>query len=499
MRGYLRRLRVPHPRWPDMHIPNPVRRVLCMRKRYVYDDVPGIDWYYVDELPPRYLPFVGSGTADGSQPAQDDERRTRLQLDLQEVDRLDRGVEKDTKKKSRRRFLEQRIRELRLALAPITALPDDLIVAIFTAYLDISTTHNNNSSSSSSHGSALDLEADTTNPPVRISLPRLRAPFILASISRDFRTLALRTTTLWNYVGVPTMRFSRREDLSATALAKRVAFVARWTGLVKTLIERSGDTGLEVHVTSFYTRTLDNKDEDDLDLQVASLAMLAKQAHRFRALHIAPMGKTAALWRFMARHSQSTTSSTTAAVLNLPALKTLLIERANIWELTPFGGLDSADDSPPPELELRMPILARAVVSGSMGLLVPSASSSSPYSGMTALYLSDDAHFDTHIWAILSHCASTLQDLSLSLSVCSPDSAGFPVAPAGQVELLKLKTLRVTTTRPAEHLRTLMRGLSTPALNRAGCRAAPLGSNAEDGFAAFLEELERYVPRSFFP
>ena len=139
---------------------------------------------------------------------------------------------------------------------------------------------------------------------VSFNLDRVRAPFMLAGVCRFWRTLALRTGSLWTYIAVPPMRYTPTNMPEEWQYFIRRAlrlFSIRWCKLLSLQLERSGNASLEVRVPHFDTCLLSvSMTPREFTLHQRAFRILAPHLTKVRLLHMAPYGgRVADVWRLL--------------------------------------------------------------------------------------------------------------------------------------------------------------------------------------------------------
>ena len=165
---------------------------------------------------------------------------------------------------------------------------------------------------------------------VAFNLNRVRAPFLLAGVCRFWRTIALRTASLWTYTAVPPMRYTPTNIPDEWQYFIRRAlrlFSIRWCKLLAVQLERSGNATLEVRIPRFDTRLLDaTAPRREFTLHQRAFRILAPHLARIRLLHMAPYGGDFAdVWRLLGCRSTQSGIEVLA-----PMLHTLFIQLEGI-------------------------------------------------------------------------------------------------------------------------------------------------------------------------
>jgi len=130
--------------------------------------------------------------------------------------------------------------------SPIGHLPLELLLRLFHAVLDVT-------QAPSASEPSVTTDVTSYSPPDLISelfsLTRVRAPFVLASVCRHWRRIALDNATLWTHIVVPSPRYSTltRSSLLTGPLKRQIRrFTRHWMALLASQIERSRDAPLDV-------------------------------------------------------------------------------------------------------------------------------------------------------------------------------------------------------------------------------------------------------------
>ncbi|KAH7097713.1 hypothetical protein BKA62DRAFT_715660 [Auriculariales sp. MPI-PUGE-AT-0066] len=483
----------------DFRVPNVLRRAVCLHEKYYYDN-PGLDTYYIDEPYPYFGALLDEGVVQEAWHINRLEKVKAAERTLAEVDSNIKSISAGAKDalvplQEQRVEAQKSLAYHRSMLCPVNALPPDLLSLIFTSYCHLALF--SGCYSTSSNGSS-DEWADVINPsadPIRLSLPRMRAPFIISNVCHHWRTNAFNTPQLWTYIGIPSLRAITWSQMRVKMKNKHLAMVGRWLGVMKTLIERSGDARLDVRMPSFYTTGFgEPEDKHGPNLHRSALQLLAPHAARIRRLEIAPVGQTDCIWHALGSRSRQ-----------LSELQYFTVERNAMWVFRHAGAEGTTNDEIlPSDQRLHMPKLREVRVSAATHVLHPTTTTTRGWA-MTSLTLTDDAQFNAHVWHILapdetvgfpcvpSSLLAQFDHSDFELGDKDVKPADFHLSGMSQrMPFPKLRVMHVSCTRPMLHLEGFMHAVWTPRLKYAGLRVGySLGDEDATGgpVSAWLREL----------
>ncbi|KAH7103598.1 hypothetical protein BKA62DRAFT_695864 [Auriculariales sp. MPI-PUGE-AT-0066] len=229
-----------------------------------------------------------------------------------------------------------------VAIMPL--LPEDVVHLIFKSYIDICRTQGvsrtdindpsylTSAATASQKWDSLILAQSAFAPPrVRINYARLRAPFILAAVCKQWRVQSLASPWLWTYIGVavPNLKpFARPNNPSPKAVAKLGAVVKRWLAMIDLLLKRSREATLEVVVPGLRVSYLSDFGSGAEgwyhQLLSGGLTKLIPHMDRWRVWHVTVTGNLHPLWFVLRRKPTQHQNGDAPVIIRLPALEDLV-------------------------------------------------------------------------------------------------------------------------------------------------------------------------------
>jgi len=218
--------------------------------------------------------------------------------------------------------------------ARLHLLPEDVLRVIFEAFLIVCTTP-----------SPTNLSGFGPSK-VRINFERMYAPFLLSSVCRNWRALALEIPSLWTYIGLTVIdarSFNYRNIASKRQLAAMEAVKDHTLAMITLLLARSKNALLTV-VMPMLRLDLAQGNYPPSWIYAAMLMrigvkLLAQHQARWKVWQACTIGDLWLLWNFIAPHDSWPTPSNRTFIVRLPKLVDWTFE--TYWY---SPGVDRADD-----------------------------------------------------------------------------------------------------------------------------------------------------------
>ncbi|KAH7097700.1 hypothetical protein BKA62DRAFT_774052 [Auriculariales sp. MPI-PUGE-AT-0066] len=296
----------------------------------------------------------------------------------------------------------------------------------------------------------------------------MRAPFVLAATSREWRVIALRTGSLWTYIGIPSLMYNTYFGPKAPRMMGTVIlfrnFVRRWFRTIRLILDRSRGAPLEVYLPKFtlqprvplmtlWTRWRGGREGFNFHRQ--TLKELSMHLHHIRSINMAFTSTPLAVWECL-----QSAAKLKSGTLEAPMLEQLVIENCQSNTEVPVTGMRPPDqtlDAP----NLRICILPRG---SETFILRPTSVESPTQFALTRLEIYIDSTTYSYILPVLKACAGILKQL-----VLSPSYVGPPSAVQGQTIVLKsLQTFSLDACRISHiDVANLMKTLTVPCIRSA--------------------------------
>ena len=228
--------------------------------------------------------------------------------------------------------------------SPISTIPEELVQRVFLTYLDIFN------------------QTSTARSPIKYSLARLQAPFILSSVCRHWRIHALASPLLWTYIVVPTLVYtpSTLGHLLTDGVKRDLKQLEEvWIELIQLLLERSGQAGLHIIVTKLHYQLLQESIvARGLGFHRNALLSLVPDRSRIQTLCMSLQGIVSSSVLEIIGMLHVAANSEEIQVLDAPRLEHIKLEFTNWGRWIPSFGV-----------HLEAPLLRTCVVQGVACLL----------------------------------------------------------------------------------------------------------------------------------
>lgn len=205
----------------------------------------------------------------------------------------------------------------------VPRLPEDILLVIFRLLLQVCAT-----------------DPRVVRKQVRINFERMRAPFLIASVCRAWRALAISTPTLWTYIGVRLLYVEPYAYKPPPRKQERRAMetvCAHTIDMIALLSQRSKEAPLHV-VMPIISAPLLFEDVQSFEtsavLMRRAIEILGQQSHRWHVWDICVLGGLSDLWRSLQATCDNVTmengSDLSLFTLHLPALQALTIDHCTL-------------------------------------------------------------------------------------------------------------------------------------------------------------------------